>query len=94
MYRETLAVLQRVLGPEHPDTLNTAINLAIALESQGKYGEAETMLRETIAVQERVLESEHPETLNTTNKLAACVRSVRGAMNSLQRWPVCHCCVL
>jgi Flp pilus assembly protein TadD len=85
MYRETLAVLQRVLGSEHPDTLSTANNLAIALKSQGKYGEAETMYRETLAVQQRVLGREHPETLRTVNNLAACVRSARGAMNSLQK---------
>jgi hypothetical protein len=74
-----------VLGSEHPDTLSTANNLAIALKSQGKYGEAETMYRETLAVQQRVLGREHPETLRTVNNLAACVRSARGAMNSLQK---------
>jgi hypothetical protein len=35
MYFEVLAVRRRVLGPEHVDTLRTAINLAIALDYQG-----------------------------------------------------------
>jgi hypothetical protein len=32
IYRETLAVQQRVLRSEHPDTLNTSSNLANALK--------------------------------------------------------------
>jgi hypothetical protein len=32
MYRETLAIEQRVLGPEHPSSLRTAMNLASCLE--------------------------------------------------------------
>jgi uncharacterized low-complexity protein len=74
MYRETLAVQQRVLGPEHPDTLNTATSLAIAVFTQGKYGESEAMYRETLAVQQRVLGSEHPSTLNTANFLADALK--------------------
>jgi hypothetical protein len=70
MYRETLAVQQRVLGSANPETLNTASNLADVLNAQGKYSEAETMFRETLAVQERVLGSEHPDTLNTASNLA------------------------
>jgi hypothetical protein len=84
LYRETLAVRQRVLGSEHPDTLGTVNNLANALWAQGKYGEAVTMFRETLAARQRVLGREHPDTLNTARNLAACVRSARGAMNSLQ----------
>ncbi|CUS12350.1 unnamed protein product, partial [Tuber aestivum] len=34
-----------VLGPDHPDTLTSLNNLAIVLESQGKYGESEAMHR-------------------------------------------------
>ena len=30
-----------MLGPEHPDTLNSVNNLAVLYESQGRYGEAE-----------------------------------------------------
>jgi pentatricopeptide repeat protein len=70
MYRETLAVRQRVFGSEHADTLATVNNLANVLNAQCKYSEAETMCRETLAVRQRVLGSEHPSTLNTANNLA------------------------
>ena len=43
MGREVLAVETRVLGPEHPDTLLTARNLALSLTQQGKHAEAEQM---------------------------------------------------
>jgi hypothetical protein len=45
MQREVLAVRKRVLGAEHPDTLNIAHNLADSLSGQGKYDEAEKMAR-------------------------------------------------
>jgi hypothetical protein len=35
-HRKVLAVQQRELGPEHPDTLSTAFNLAVTLTSQGQ----------------------------------------------------------
>ena len=34
--REVLDVRRRVLGDEHPDTLNSASNLATSLSGQGK----------------------------------------------------------
>jgi SAM-dependent methyltransferase len=39
--REVLAVRKRVLGPEHPETLRSAGNLASSLCGQGKHVEAE-----------------------------------------------------
>ena len=41
MQREVLAVQKRVLGDEHPDTLDTAGNLAVSCCEQGKHAEAE-----------------------------------------------------
>ena len=36
LYREVLASRQRVLGPDHPSTLNSKNNLANCLDDQGK----------------------------------------------------------
>ena len=55
MEREVLAVEERVLGAEHPDTLTAAGNLAASLSRQGKHDEAEKMQREVLAVRKRVL---------------------------------------
>jgi len=63
--REVLAVMKRVLGAEHSDTLTTAGNLADSLSRQEKYDEAEKMEREVLAVIQRLLGAEHPHTLTT-----------------------------
>ncbi|CAG8883634.1 unnamed protein product, partial [Penicillium egyptiacum] len=41
IHRRTLQDREKVLGPEHPDTLTSVSNLGSVLESQGKYEEAE-----------------------------------------------------
>jgi tetratricopeptide (TPR) repeat protein len=70
MHRELLAVLKRVLGAEHPNTLAIASNLASSLWSQGRHEDAEAMHREVLAVLKRVLGAEHPNTLTTASNLA------------------------
>jgi hypothetical protein len=79
IYREVLVVKRRVLGPEHPDTLTTANNLAHALDNQGKHAEAATLFREAIVIQRRVLGPEHPGTLATAANLAACSGAARSS---------------
>jgi len=74
MQREVLAVMQRVLGAEHPSTFGTAHNLAASLSNQGKHDEAEMMLREVLAVRKRVLGAQHPYTLITANNLAVSLK--------------------
>ncbi len=61
---------KRVLGPEHPDTLTSAANLAGSLSGQGKTAEAEQIEREVLAIRTRVLGPEHPGTLTTASNLA------------------------
>jgi len=70
MHRETLALRDRVLGKEHPDTLTSMNNLANTLSSQGKYAEAEQMHQETLVLREKVLGKEHPNTLESVYWLA------------------------
>jgi hypothetical protein len=62
-HRAVLAIRERVLGPEHPDTLWSRNNLADALFSQGKHAAAEKEHRAVLAIRERVLGPEHPDTL-------------------------------
>lgn len=40
MHRTTLEAMQRVLGEEHPDTLGSMDNLAIALDDAGRHAKA------------------------------------------------------
>jgi hypothetical protein len=57
MHRRALEVREKMLGPEHPDTLTSADNLGSILERQGKYEEAEAMHRRNLKGREKLSES-------------------------------------
>ena len=58
--REILEIKRRVLGPEHPSTLDTMNSLAVDFMDQSRYAEAEKLTRETLEIQRRVLGPESP----------------------------------
>ena len=66
-----MQVRERVLGPEHPDTLASVNDLATLYERQGRYAEAEPLYLRALAARERVLGLEYPDTLISVNNLAA-----------------------
>ncbi len=62
---EAMEGRRRVLGDEHPDTLESIDRMGNLLQSQGKLNEAEPYHREALAGQRRVLGDQHDETLRT-----------------------------
>jgi hypothetical protein len=52
--RAVLRLREKVLGPEHPDTLMARSNLAAGLADEGKYAEAEAENRTLINLKEKV----------------------------------------
>ena len=74
LYEQTLAARERVLGPDHPDILQSRNNLAIAYRDAGRLEEAITLHEQTLAARERVLGPDHPHTLNSRNNLAIAYR--------------------
>jgi len=79
---DTLARCRRVLGEDHPDTLNCADSLAADLWSLGKYGAARDLDEDTLARRRRVLGEDHPDTLYSAHGLAACAPWV----STRRRW--------
>jgi hypothetical protein len=73
-----LPVRERVLGPEHPDTLTTRASLAAWTGTAGDAAAARDQYAELLAVRERVLGPEHPDTLTTRGNLAYWARQCRG----------------
>ena len=65
-----LAASERVLGPEHPDTLASRNNLAAGYRAVGRHQDAITLDEQTLTTRERVLGPEHPDTLTSRNNLA------------------------
>ena len=50
-----------MLGPEHPDTLMAAVNLAIDVEESGGQARAERLREEALRRYAETLTMEHPE---------------------------------
>ncbi|MFT3942450.1 MAG: tetratricopeptide repeat protein [Ancrocorticia sp.] len=67
--------IERVLGPDHPDTLALRHNLAGAYQSAGDLARAISLYEQTLTDRERVLEPDHPATLTSRNNLADAYRS-------------------
>ncbi|HYZ54496.1 MAG TPA: tetratricopeptide repeat protein [Streptosporangiaceae bacterium] len=70
LQQRVLSAQERVLGPEHPDTLATRHNLASWTGLAGDAAGARDQLAEVLPIQERVLGPEHPATLATWHNLA------------------------
>ena len=68
---------ERVLGPEHPDTLSSGNNLAAGYRAAGRIDDAIRLYEQTLEVSERVLGPEHPDTVVSRNNLATSYRAAR-----------------
>jgi tetratricopeptide (TPR) repeat protein len=78
-----IADLERVHGPDHPDTLNSRNSLAIAYRAAGRTAEAVPLHEQTLAVRERVLGPDHPDTLDSRNNLAIAYRAAGRAAEAV-----------
>ena len=65
------ADLERLLGADHPDTLNSRNSLASAYLAVGRAAEAIPLFQQTLAVRQRLLGPDDPDTLTSQNNLAA-----------------------
>ncbi len=75
LHRRAALLSHRNLGREHPETLKTRNDLALAINAQGRPDEAEAILREVLALQEKVLDREHPDTQRRRNNLAVAINA-------------------
>jgi len=66
----------RMLGPDHPDTLASWNNLAIACQEAGRTAEAVRLHERALAGRVRALGPEHPDTLASRNNLAIACQEV------------------
>ena len=70
LLEQNLADFERILGPDHPNTLTLRNNLASVYESLGDYDRAIPIYEQTLADREQVLGPDHPDTLTSRNSLA------------------------
>ena len=64
------ARLEKILGPDHPDTLTSRSHLAVGYRRMGRIREAVALDEATLATRSRVLGPDHPDTLTSRNNLA------------------------
>jgi non-specific serine/threonine protein kinase/serine/threonine-protein kinase len=75
-YREALEGRRRVLGDDHPRTLQSLNNMGGLLAAMGKFADAEPYVREALESQLRVLGNDHPETLNSIHNVGSLLQSM------------------
>ncbi len=68
--RHILDFDNRVVGPDHPDTLISSDYLANTLSELGEHRQAAELHQQNLAEYERVLGPDHPTTLTSRNNLA------------------------
>ena len=68
-YERALAIREKVLGAEHPDTASSLNNLGALLQATGDYDAARPYYERALAINEKVLGAEHPDTASSLNNL-------------------------
>lgn len=87
-YERALAIQEKVLGPEHPDTARSLNNLANLLQAMGDLRGARPYAERALAIREKVLGPEHPDTamsLNNLGYLLSAMGDLRGARPYYER---------
>ena len=75
MHSEALGIRERVLGPQHLETIAAATSLALSLEGRQRFGEAEKLHRRAYQARVATLGDDHEDTLKSLNNIAVCLRS-------------------
>jgi tetratricopeptide (TPR) repeat protein len=70
LYRRSLQIREKAMGPDHPKTAISLNNLAEFLRKQGKLNEAEPLYRRALTIDEKTLGPEHLDTIVHVNNLA------------------------
>ena len=85
LMRSALATRRRVLGEDHPDTLQSISDMGSLLVSQGKPGDAESYVREALERRRRVLGEEHPDTVRSIEDMGSLLEH-QGKLGEAERY--------
>ena len=77
LYQRALAIREKVLGSDHPDTATTLHNLAYLYQDQGKYEQAEALYQRALAIYEQAFDPDHPYIANTLENYACLLRQMQ-----------------
>ena len=68
-YQRALAIREKALGPDHPDTASSLSNLDVLCAYQGDYDETARLVRRALAIREQRLGPQHPDTVSSRESL-------------------------
>ncbi|KAF3240645.1 hypothetical protein TWF128_011260 [Orbilia oligospora] len=69
-YERALAGCEKVLGKDHPSTLDIVHNLALVFNNQAEYDKAMQLYERVLVGCEKALGKDHPSTLDTVHNIA------------------------
>jgi tetratricopeptide (TPR) repeat protein len=78
------ADLELMLGPGHPDTLNSRNSLAAAFLAAGRIADAIRLFEQTLVLLQRQLGTDHPDTLTSQNNLASAYQDAGRVAEAIQ----------
>jgi tetratricopeptide (TPR) repeat protein len=70
LFKRSLAIWEKALGPGHPNVALSLSNLGTSIVSQGRPADAEPMFKRSLAIREKVLGPDHPDVAHSLNNLA------------------------
>jgi tetratricopeptide (TPR) repeat protein len=70
LYRRSLAIQEKALGPNHPDVANSLNNLALLYQTKARYADAESLLNRSLAIGENVFGPDNPGVATSQSNLA------------------------
>ena len=74
-FQRQLDTMQRVLGEEHPLTINTTSNLATTFHAMGDFGGARALAESVLDAMRHVQGEGHPDTLTAMNNLSRIIKA-------------------
>jgi tetratricopeptide (TPR) repeat protein len=77
LFERVLAMRQKALGPEHPDTAGTLNDLASVFFIQGEFAGARRLFERALSIREKALGPEHPDTATSLDNLAVLLEARR-----------------
>jgi serine/threonine protein kinase/Tfp pilus assembly protein PilF len=75
--QSALATRRRVLGDDHPRTLESVNDMACVLQEQGKFAEAQALFQQLIDARRRVLGPDHEDTVGALNNMGGLLQDRR-----------------
>jgi len=64
-------IIQKALGPDHPQVATSLNNLAALYNVQGRYFESEPLFKRALAIRAKVLGPDHPQVATSLENYAA-----------------------